>query len=664
MSRRIDIELTSARPDGSWTWRAAGARAPKGSLDGGLVPAGAKVGSVLKADADFELDGITILALTDPKAKNAKSGLLELIPSERPFEEVTQVLARRDRGERGDRGDRGPRRERGDRPGGPRGDRPGPRGDRPGGPRGDRTSRPGGPGGERTGGPGGDRAGRPPRDRSAGPGGDRRPPREGGDGDGARSARPERRQRPSFTPPPELPQRPKAKRLKPGRAHRSAVLADLAPEQRPVAERALQGGIPAVRQAVQEQNARLRSEGKDEIPAGGVVAMAEQLLPKLRVADWLDRADAAKADLEDLDLRDLRSVVAAADDPMVSRDEETRALAAELKQALVAKQEKELQLWFTDIDAAIGVGRVIRALKLSSQPPKAGIRFPVELAKKLSEAATASLTADALSDRWSALLEAVAFSPVRTQVNPTSRPENPSDDLVASVTRLAPLLPQVAVLFGIEVKEGAQAPKPLRPTRPDKPAAKKAAPTPPRPAKVKADPQGQQGPAESEATDPDTTVAETAEPSPAAPDTAEASAAAEPDTAEPSAAEPSPAAPDVVDPSSAEMPTHDAGGVESMVEDGPEADDAPVGSDQQRDAAASAEGSSYAEDHVPAEETAGEAAADLIGEPALADPAAAAEGADAVVVAVEADVVESAGAARDVPSDATLGSDELADDPG
>ncbi len=31
MSRRIDIELTSALPDGSWTWRAAGARKPNGA---------------------------------------------------------------------------------------------------------------------------------------------------------------------------------------------------------------------------------------------------------------------------------------------------------------------------------------------------------------------------------------------------------------------------------------------------------------------------------------------------------------------------------------------------------------------------------------------------------------------------------------------------------
>ena len=128
------------------------------------------------------------------------------------------------------------------------------------------------------------------------------------------------------------------------------------------------------------------------MPAAGLLAMAEQLLPRLRVAEWLDRADAAIADIEELDLRDLRSVVAAGEDPMVARDESTRAVAAELKAALVTKQESELALWFEDIDAAIGVGRVIRALKLSSQPPKAGVRFPTELAGKLAAATTANLT--------------------------------------------------------------------------------------------------------------------------------------------------------------------------------------------------------------------------------------------------------------------------------
>ena len=519
MPRRIEIELTSARPDGTWTWRAAGAREPRGVLDGSLLPAGTMIGTVLKADAEVELEGITILSVATGREKASKSGLLDLIPSETPFEAVTQQLAKRDRNDRGDRGDRGDRRDRPPRRDGADGDRrPRRDSDRP-------PRREGEPAraGER---PRGDRPG---SDRPGGPRPDRGP-------------RPERRSRPSFTAPPELPQRPKPKRLKPGRAHRSAVLADLPEEQRPVAERALQGGVPAVRQAVSEQNARLKAEGKPEVPAGGLVAMAEQLLPRLRVAEWLDRADAAKADIDELDLRDLRSVVAAGEDPMVARDESTRELASELKAALVTKQERELALWFEDIDAAIAVGRVIRALKLSSQPPKAGVRFPVELAAKLAAATIANLSADALADRWVAVLEAAAFSPVRAQVQPTTKPTQVNDELLATVKRVGPLLPQVAALFEIEVSQGAPAPKPLRPTRP--PAPKKAPPRPPAPPRAAAQPAKPEpvaeplpAPEELLLADPEPEAAPAPDPEPAA----EPEPTAEPDP-EPAAAEPEPTA--------------------------------------------------------------------------------------------------------------------------
>ena len=55
MSRRIDIELTSTRPDGSWTWRAAGAKQPKGDVDGSMLPSGSKVGDVLKVDIERKI---------------------------------------------------------------------------------------------------------------------------------------------------------------------------------------------------------------------------------------------------------------------------------------------------------------------------------------------------------------------------------------------------------------------------------------------------------------------------------------------------------------------------------------------------------------------------------------------------------------------------------
>jgi hypothetical protein len=105
------------------------------------------------------------------------------------------------------------------------------------------------------------------------------------------------------------------------------------------------------------------------MPEASVLKLAEDLIPKLRVAEWRDRAEAAQRQMEHLDLRDLRSVVATAGDPAVARDETTSALAAELSAALATKQEQELLLWFGDVDAALAVGRVIRALRLSSQTP-------------------------------------------------------------------------------------------------------------------------------------------------------------------------------------------------------------------------------------------------------------------------------------------------------
>jgi hypothetical protein len=424
MPRRIDIELTSALGDGSWTWRAAGAKQPKGVLDGAILPAGAAVGDELKVEIEQEIDGITVLNVVHGREKQARDDLIELLPVEREFQPVVETRARRDRGDRPRRdGDRRPRRD--DRDGRGRDER-----------RGERRGR---------------------DDREGGRGSDRGEQRQDRGRDRGRE-----RRGPSFTPPPEVPQRPKPKRLKPGKAHRSAILDELPVEQRAIAELALQG-MGAVRSRLKEENAKAVAEGRPAMPEATVLKMAEELLPRLRVAEWLDRADAAKRQIEHLDLRDLRSVVAAAGDPMVARDESTRELAAELQAALATKQEQELLLWFGDVDAALAVGRVIRALRLSSQPPKAGVPFPTDIAQRLIDSTNAALAPMDGPDRWSAILEAAAFSPIRTMVRPARKPDAVSDELAATVKRLAPALPLVAELFEIEIAPDAPMPKPQRP---------------------------------------------------------------------------------------------------------------------------------------------------------------------------------------------------------
>jgi cell division protein FtsL len=404
MSRRIEIELTSKREDGTWTWRAAGALQPKGVVDDAVVPSGVAVTDVVRAEVESDLDGTRVLSIAPPKQKAERSGLLEILPSAKPFEPVTQQLRKK-------------------------------------GPRDGDKRRKGAP-----------------KDRS-----EKGPRTEGKD----------RPRRQFFEAPPEMPQRPKPKRIKARRVNVDAVLVELPEAHRTIAEKVLNGGVPAVRTAIEEQNKEAVAQGREKIPAEGLIQIAEQLLPRLRIAEWRDRALGAESIIEEVDLRDLRSLVVSAEQ-LVAIDEDTRALVAKMKQALVVRQETEIRLWLEDISTATKVGRVVRALRLSSQPPKAGVPFPAALATQLVDATVAGLTPDAPAERWITLLEAAAFSPVHGKILPPGVPGVVSDDLLKTVTRLGPLMPQLAVLFGVSVDPKARAPRPLPMARAVRPKKKTA----------------------------------------------------------------------------------------------------------------------------------------------------------------------------------------------
>jgi hypothetical protein len=412
---RLEIELTSSRDDGSWTWRAAGARQPKGVLEGKLLPEGAKVGDVLRADAEQNIDGINVMAVLPAKTKSREPERLELIAKpEGPL--VSASVTGRD-----ERRGRGEGRGEGRRP--PRGDRP------------QRRER--------------ERSGARPAGRDGGP--DRRT-----------GSRP--------TPAAEeRPARPRAKRLHAARDHRDALIATLPPEQVPVAEQLLKGGIPAVRQALQTQNEQAKSAGGPEINAEPIVTLAEELLPRLKAAEWRDRAEAAVSQADEVSLRDLRAVVAGAD--TVARDTGSRELAAKLRDALERRSSAEKQAWVEEVASALDDGRVVRALRISGRPPEAGARVPAELAGRLSDAAGAALAPDAAPDRWAAVLDAVAGSPVRTSVKPAGLPSEPGEDLLKTARQAAGRVPALAPLLGIEPK----APGARPPRRPGQP------PPPPRP---------------------------------------------------------------------------------------------------------------------------------------------------------------------------------------
>lgn len=449
MARRIEVELTSKSTDDTWTWRAAGAREPRGTLPASLLYEGAKVGEIVRVEADFGIDGITILQVSPPKTKRAKEPeRLEIkAPSEPTAGVTTSLVGRRERPRRDGEARRGRdggapgRRDRGDRPTRPASGHPGQaRGDRPGG------ERPGRP----------DRAGRQEVPQRSGP-----------------RSQPESRTRPAHRP--DRPERgDQAERRGRGpvvrNVHRAAALAALPPEQVPVAEQLLKGGLPAVRQALEAQNVQARAEGRPDVAAEPIMTLAEQLLPGLKTAAWRDRAESAAGAIDQIPLRELRSIVAGSD---VARDDETRALAATLRAAMDRRVSEGRQRWVDDIGRLIDEGRIVRALRLSARAPDPAARFPAELAVKLSQAASAALAPDAPSERWLALLEAVASSPVRRTVHPSAMPAEADDALLATAKQLSGKIPALAALLGIDM------PPPPGPPRTGAPSTSPRPPKPP-----------------------------------------------------------------------------------------------------------------------------------------------------------------------------------------
>ncbi len=396
MAHRIDIELTAQVSPEAWTWRAAGARQPRGTVAAALVPGGTPPGAVLRAEVETTLDGTTVLALTPkrPKEDERPAGRIEVLGTPRSGPDVNVVLAPKGRGERRGgraRGDAGDARRRGQSTGRTDGGR----------------GRPGTDGRDRT---------------------DRRPGRPG-------------RAQPAAST-----------------THRNAALAALRPEELPVAEQLLRGGIPAVRQAIEEQNARARADGRAEVSAAPLLAMAERLLPAVNLAAWKDRSATARAADKDLPLRELRSVVAASS--TVILDEEGRELAAALRSQLDARVTALRERWVSRIVGALDDGRVVDALQASVRAPEPASRLPAELAVRLAEAAGAALRPDASADEWLAVLGVVVETPVRRSVKPAGLPAEADERVLAAARNAAGTVPELARLLGIPI------PPPPGPRRP------------------------------------------------------------------------------------------------------------------------------------------------------------------------------------------------------
>jgi len=425
MAHRIEVELTSQTGDSTWTWRAAGAKQPRGTVDASLVPEGSGVGSVLRAEVETTLDGTTVTALLPVKTK-AKAGptgvartteRIEILGTPQRGPDVNVVYAGKGKRRRDER---------------PEGQRDGSR--------------------------------RPPDRRPRTEGDERRPrsdARSGGRADsGGAPAEggPRRRSGPARPGAREGGGRDNPRRLATSSTYRNAALAQFKPEQLPVAEQLLRGGIPAVRQAIEEQNARARAEHRPEVTPGPLLAMAEQLLPAVNLAAWKDRASVARNAGKDVPLRELRSIVASAS--TVTLDEEGTEMAAALRTSLDQRVTALRDRWVERITGALDDGRVTDAVRASIRPPEPATRLSAELAVRLADEAGRAMSADTPPDQWLAILEVVVDSPVRRTVKPAGLPTGADDHLLAEARKASGYVPELARLMGIPI------PPPPGPRRP------------------------------------------------------------------------------------------------------------------------------------------------------------------------------------------------------
>ena len=248
------------------------------------------------------------------------------------------------------------------------------------------------------------------------------------------------------------------------------MLATLAPEQRAIAEQVMRGGLAGVRTAVDEQNKQARAAGGPEIRAEAILSLAEELLRGVQAAEWRDKAEAAAASVDEISLRDLRTVVAGAG--AGGRDEESRALAARLREGLDRRSAAERQTWMDEISTCLSEGRVVRALRVSSRAPEQGLRLPPELSTGLSTAAGEAMSADTPPDRWLAVLEAVLASPVRRTIAPKALPAGADEAALKSIRAAIPKVPALAPLLGeTPSSRPVPPPPPRRPPAPPAPTA-------------------------------------------------------------------------------------------------------------------------------------------------------------------------------------------------
>ena len=229
--------------------------------------------------------------------------------------------------------------------------------------------------------------------------------------------------------------------------HRNALLATLSPEQLPVAEQLLRGGIPSVRAAIETQNKNASAQGRPTVDPATIERIAEDLLARTNLATWKDRAAGGIGAGKELRLRDLRAIVTSA--KTVTLDDEARTQLKELQGTLHQRVEALRAQWSERLDRAIDAGDVAEALTLVGRPPDVSTRVSAEVAAKVIALTSEFLRADQEPEKWRAVVELAVDTSIRRNVKPSGIPDDEASRAVA--VHNAGAIPELAKLLGMKV---------------------------------------------------------------------------------------------------------------------------------------------------------------------------------------------------------------------
>lgn len=133
------------------------------------------------------------------------------------------------------------------------------------------------------------------------------------------------------------------------------------------------------------------------------------------------------------------------------RDDEGRALAATFREALERRVDGLRRQWTEEIGKHLDESRVVRALRLAGRPPEPAARMDPDLTQRLSDAAGEAMGPDTPPDRWLALIDAVAASPIRRSVKPAGLPADPTPELRRAAHQQSGRIPALAAMLGIAI---------------------------------------------------------------------------------------------------------------------------------------------------------------------------------------------------------------------